>query len=32
MHYVPTTALKLDAERDKLKDLLPINQKSFDVE
>lgn len=32
MHDVPTTALSLDEERGKLKDLLPVNQKSFDVE
>ena len=32
MHCVPTTALSLDAERSQLKDLLPVNQKSFDVE
>lgn len=32
MHYVPSTTLSLDAERGKLKDLLPANQKSFDVE
>lgn len=32
MHCVPTTALSLDAERGKLKDSLPLNQKSFGVE
>lgn len=32
MLYVPTTAMSSDEERGKLKDLLPVNQKSFDVE